>query len=94
MVKAVGWLTCMGCSLRGSKFKFSFKCRCVKKCRKYIKNIASNNGKPQITMAASEVNSKPQKLIVGALELPPARETKPHGNALLTRTEEEPEFYI
>ena len=66
MVKALGWFTCMGCSPRDSKLWFSLKCSCVKKLWKY-ENNASNDGKPQITTAAPEVNYWPKDAKIGVL---------------------------
>ena len=42
-----------------------------------MKQNASDNGNPQITMAAPEVNSVPQEAKVGALVPPYLQEPKP-----------------
>ena len=76
MVKALSWLICMCYILRGSKIQFFLKFSCVKKRWKCDKND-SNNGKPQITMAAHEVNSRPQEASAGTLEPPSPQEPKP-----------------
>ena len=83
----------MGCSPRVSKFQFSLKCSCVKKCQKYEK-YASNDGESQITMAAPEVNSQPQEASGGALEPPSPQEPKLQGGAPRTRRDEKNIFFI
>ena len=55
-------------------------------------NMKKNASEPQMTTAASKVNSRPQEAKVGSLEPPSPQEKKPQGGAPLTRREEENEF--
>ena len=69
MVKAVGLLTCMGCILRGSKFRFFLKHSCIEKRQKYRENT-SDDGELQLITAAPKINSRSQGESGSVLEPP------------------------
>ena len=52
-----------------------------------MRKNARDDGEPQSTTAANEVNSRPQEASGGALELPYPQEPKPQGDDPITRIE-------